>query len=331
MSFSFDPPRPDTAAQGGGLLVRLRKVAQSKRVTLPCRLNLHYLQGAGLVFSDAETSFWVELTSAGTGQVEAKIFVNCTPEGQIEEASFIARTEESPILTAQELPEGSPFRILAEGKWWGRDLFRQRHAGGTTVERLEIGKDAGLINLSEKEWLVWENGIWQKLPFLDGAKMRPIARLRSANEKSLLLEGWDADRHVCLSFGLASAPPLKARGEDLFSSIRVRSEKQISCMMEKQCLILKTGDWVLKSGSRWQVLRKKEERDAYLMGKLVGDLFVFERIDLRQGQKVIQGDLFNTGRSQMIPIEIAANSGHRQGSSKHTAGVDRGFRRGKQR
>lgn len=79
-------------------------------------------------------------------------------------------------------------------------------------------------------------------------------------------------------------------------------------MMEKQCMVLKVGDWVLKSGGKWRILRKKDEHDALLNGKLSGELFVFEQISQNQGQKSIRGRLFNEGRSQAVVIEALAAS-----------------------
>ena len=144
----------------------------------------------------------------------------------------------------------------------------------------------------------------------------PVAHIQMYLGKALVLEGWDNDGHIRVSLNPASGPPFKMRGEELFSSIRMRSEKQISCMLEKQCMVLRTGDWVLKTGGRWKVLRKKEERDAYINGKLFGELFVFDQISQKQGQKMIQGKLFNPGRTQVIAIELSAQSVRKSGGKE---------------
>jgi hypothetical protein len=92
-------------------------------------------------------------------------------------------------------------------------------------------------------------------------------------------------------------------------------------MLEKHCMVLKAGDWVLKSANRWKILRKSQEREAYLNGKLAGELFVFDQIQSKQGQKMMHGRLFNSGRTQMIAIEMAAQSTRKAG--------ERSARRGK--
>ena len=85
-------------------------------------------------------------------------------------------------------------------------------------------------------------------------------------------------------------------------------------------MVLKTGDWVLKTNGRWKILRKKDEKDAFLNGKLFGELFILEQISQKQGQKMIQGRLFNPGRTQVVSIEMPAQSARKMG--------DKGMKRG---
>src|SRR5690606_31598397 len=121
-----------------------------------------------------------------------------------------------------------------------------------------------------------------------------------------------------MALSLASGPQFKLRGEDLFSMVRIRSEKQISCMLEKQCMVLKLGDWVLKTTGRWKILRKKDEKEAFLNGKLFGELFILDQILQKQGQKMIAGRLFNPGRTQVVSIELAAQ-GRKTGTKPRRA------------
>lgn len=317
MTFSFDPPRPVGAIDGERLLVRMKKRGESKRVVLPCRIDLEF-QGDQLVFAKEKSSFWIELAVAGGGQIEGKGFITSLEGERMEAGSFLVAGQDCPIQAAQEFPEGSPFRLLAEARWWGRDQFMEQKDGG---ERMEIGAGE-LLEVKEGDWLIWKDQKWEKCAAPE--KDRPIAHIQSFPGKALVLEGWDVDGHIRLSLTPAAGPTFKVRGEDLLSSIRIRSEKQISCMLEKQCMVLKTGDWVLKLKGRWKILRKKEERDAFLNGKLFGELFVFEQISQKQGQKMIQGRLFNPGRTQVVVIEMAAQSTRQAGSKSGEKGMRKG-------
>lgn len=317
MIFSFDPPRPDGTNEviekvGKRLLVRMKDNGESKRVILPCRLDLEF-QGERLKFAKNTSPFWVDLVEAD-GKIEGKGFITALDGTQIDAGSFIVSCQECPIQGAQEFTtEGAPFRVLAEARWWGRDQFRPTPESG---ERLEIGTSE-LLEIREGDWLIWKEGRWQKKGILDPAQKgdseMPIAHIQSVSAKGLILEGWGSEGHTRISLMTAVGPPFKIKGEDLFSSIRIRSEKQISCMLEKQCMVLKTGDWVLKTGGRWKILRKKDEKDAFLNGKLFGELFILEQISQKQGQKMIQGRLFNPGRTQVVSIEMTAQSARKMG------------------
>ncbi len=311
MTFSFDPPRPDGTADGNRLLVRMKHSGESKRVVLPCRLDLEF-QGDQLGFAKGKSLFWMDLSTSG-GQIEGKGFITTVDGAKIDAGTFIVPGHDCPIQGSQEFPEGSPFRILAEAKWWGRDQFR---AVGEAGERIEVGS-SDVLEIQEKEWLVWREGRWEKSE--KAPNDLPIARIQSSNPKGLILEGWGSEGHTRISLNSAVGPLFKIKAEDLFGSIRIRSEKQISCMLEKQCMVLKSGDWVLKTGGRWKILRKKDEKDAFLNGKLFGELFILEQISQKQGQKMIHGRLFNPGRTQVVSIEMPAQSGRRmadKGSKK---------------
>jgi hypothetical protein len=301
MTFSFDPPRPNQPLSGKHLSVYLTASQISKRCILPCRVDLQFVENQ-LVFAEGESLFWIELSNDHANQIHVKTLIT-TLEGQtIEAGSFYAPVKEMPIHNAQSLRENSPFRELADARWWGRDLFKGAQA---CSERLEIGS-AEILELNRSDWLLFQGGLWEKTSVPD--PHLPIAHIQSISPNTLIFEGWDDAGHTRVALNLAVGPSFKSRAESLLSSIRIRSEKQISCMIEKQCMVLKTGDWVLKADPRWKVIRKKEEQNAFLDGKLYGELFILDQILQKQGQKVIQGRLFNSARTQMIPIEIAAKS-----------------------
>jgi hypothetical protein len=312
MSFSLDPPRPEAKEQSQALLIRIKRGGESRKVMLPCRLDLEF-QGDHLTFAKKSSLFWVELASI-EGKVNAKAFVADLDGTALEAGNFLISVEDRPVQKASEFAEGSPFRTLAEAHWWGRDLFP---GAGVNMERLQIGS-ADLIFLQAGEWLIYKGGKWTKAS--ESEKQAPIARIQSTAAKELILEGWDTHGYTRFAIPLDLGPPFKIKAEELLGSIRVRSEKQISCLLEKQCMVLKVGDWVLKIGGRWKVLRKKDEQDAFLNGKLFGELFILEQISQKQGQKMIQGRLYNPNRTQIVPVEMVAHSSRKpKGSIKGRA------------
>jgi hypothetical protein len=313
--FSLDLPRPDRNFRNADLFVLLKHSGESKTVSLPCRIDLER-KGDQLGFTDKKSPFWLELENLSEREVEATVWVELDSKEKVEAERFLISSLPKPIQGPEEFSEGSPFRFLSEAKWLGHDVFREKYNGVQTL-RISVGAESNpVIELRDKEWLVWREGRWEKgmlgdlyavnqktSSFADSA----IARIESVDSKSLILEAWSGENHARIALLPQALTPFKIRLEEIFNAIRVRSEKQISCMMEKQCLILRVGDWVLKQSKRWKVLRKKEEKEAYESGKLEGELFVFEAIESKQGQKFISGILISFDKSQLLPIDLPAN------------------------
>jgi hypothetical protein len=163
--------------------------------------------------------------------------------------------------------------------------------------------NTGRIECSLKDWLVFKEGKWERVSDLRQVEGQPIARLKNASSGALELEGWEGTSHIRMRLALAPLPPLKMRGEELFAQLRVRSEKQVSCMLDKQCFILRPNDWILKTQGRWKILRKEEEKAAFVERKIAGEAFVLDRIEVKGPSKSIAGHYISAGRSQMVPIE----------------------------
>jgi len=301
--FSVDSPRPDQTSIAPSVFVKIKKTGQFKRVVLPCNLYLEFIEGEKLRFSEGSSPFWLELNFSLSKKIEGKVFIETPAFEKMEAESFLALAQEPLIYDSHELREGSPFRLLSEAKWSGSDKFKEKYDNGALHQKIELSHSQW-VDLKEGDWLVWTEDRWAKSS-LEAAALRPIARIKSVQSKSLVLEGWEGDQYIHLALNHSNLP-WKIKGEDLFNSIRIRSAKQISCMLEKQWLILKLGDWVLKNEGRWKILKKKEERDLYCAGKIFGELFVFEKIETKLGQKWIQGYLFSTDRSQMLWIDLPA-------------------------
>ncbi|MDE3045051.1 MAG: hypothetical protein KGJ02_00175 [Verrucomicrobiota bacterium] len=315
ISFSLDPPRPASSLKGSGLLVRLNESKQSKRVEVPVRLPIEFNKTGVLQFSSGDGRFWLDLRVGDARCAEAALVYETLTGDTTEQQIWPVVAQETPIQSAEEFPESSPFRELGEARWWGTDLFLEEYKGGEAIHRLEMGSGGTFLDVSMNAWLVFKDHQWQSIAQIEEAQGLPIARIKKATSHGLELEGWEASSHVCLRLPPTLSTPLKMRSEDFFAQLRVRSEKQISCMMDKQCLILKVGDWVLKTDQRWRILRKEEEKNAYVKGELTGDLFVFDCIETKGAVKNVCGHYFPAVRTQKATMECPVQ--RRQGPGVH--------------
>lgn len=317
IGFSFERSRPDSETSlSTAYTLRLKKSGQTQRIFIPTQIGLKYENE--LEFSDEESSFWMDLKENGTQQISVHVFV-CNLAGVVEEVgSFFVPVEESPVRLPGEFADNPAFKTLSESRLLGKDLFVSKYGEEDLSQRIEIGfaKGAEQIFVKAGDYLAWEDNKWKKTGSFSDGNGLPIARVAFFDDKILLFEAWDLAEYMRLSVSSSPPLPLKTNGEEFLTAVRVRSEKQISCMLDKQCFVLRAGDWILKEVNRWRILRKVQEKDAYMQGKLVGELFVFDRIDLKGGQKTLQGSLFNQERSQIFLVEVGANAQGKNGIVK---------------
>ncbi len=315
ITFSLDPPRPSSTADRSRILIRLAQAKQSKRVNLPASVGLEFGADQSLQFREQDDPFWLECNLTPSGQVAAALYL-ITPAGEkVCKENWISSPQETPLLSVDEIAKASPFKALAESRWWGQDLFAEKFDGsGQKLHRIEMGGEANptLLEFQTDQWLVFKENRWQQAPMDETC---PIAHVKANSSQGLEIEGWEGSSHIRFKIPQILSIPLKTKGEELFSQLRIRSEKQVSCMIDKQCLILRMGDWVLKTPNRWKVLRKKEEKEAFLTGNITGDLFVLDRIDAKGTTKSIGGQLFSIKRSQVASIECVQPIKSAQGST----------------
>jgi hypothetical protein len=301
MVISLSEPRPGLESLRSVAHVRLKTAQQSRRIPLPSRIYLCFNDQGVLCFQDEKGPFWVDLSCEAKDNLIASVMV-VIDNVEVQQAIFSRRADPTPLQKAEEFSSGSPQRILGEARWWGADLVSGL-AASAPKQRLEIGST--VLELGESDWIAWTGGKWSKIdsPFV--CRDMPIARIRSVTAQVLEWDVWDSS-HTRFAAALQSAPAIHFKSEEWMSSLRIRSDKQVSCTIEKQSFILRQGDWVLKENGHWRVLRKPEDRQQLMEGFRTGDLFILEKIDNKQ--KNIKGKLFFANRTQILAIEASASN-----------------------
>jgi hypothetical protein len=271
-------------------------------------VGLAFSDSGSVVFDREDSPFKLEIGTAVSGEWRAKLFCGGLPGLEPVLAEWTIIPTETPFSHAEEFAEGTPFRQLAECRWWGSDQVREKYGDGQAVQRIEIGAGVEPLFVGAADWLIYEEGKWKKRSKEVAPGEVPIARVLKVRSSELEIEGWDGPSHLKLSIPLMPQPQLRTKPEELFARLRVRSDKQVSCTLDKQCLILRPGDWVVKLDQRWKILRNDEDKKAFLEGGWSGELFVLEKIDAKGPVKSIGGRFFSAARSQSVPIEYAAPS-----------------------
>lgn len=315
--------RPDVDPKEAKILFSLKN--GKEQINVPNGRTIYLKesdQGKGLHSSDQATSLWVKpiLLENGAILVEARRKL-VSKEGVAgeEKGQFVVTQGGVPTRSA-----GSPFaKALKSARVFSQDLLIQKY-GGREYEAwrnkavLEIAETASYACfVSAGDFLLFESGEWNVCPFEELKPDQPIAHVKSISASGVELEIWDETGFCPVQFKLEMEKQerLQLKPEMMPSSIRLRSNSQVSCAFGKRRVILKQGDWLLKTPVGWKNLRRAEEIEQYLQHRLKGELFIFDAIEKEQGRSVVKGHLFDETRTQMQPLSLPIEVEKGQGKS----------------
>lgn len=200
-------------------------------------------------------------------------------------------------------------KALKSGKWWGPDLFLENY-GGADYRSL-LGKHKlefadSVCYVSEGDYLIWENETWKPAPTSPLSPFLPIAQVSAITSKGVQIEAWDETGFGVVSVQLAhpKVPRVNHKMEELVTAARPRAASELSCVLGKRRVVLREGDWWLKTAAGWRHLKKLGDIEDYLEHRARGELFIFESIAMEKGKAVIKGQCFDTMRTQMQPIAL---------------------------
>lgn len=285
--FSIAPPRPDRLEPAPSFLLHFLRAGIAQPIQLPAKIGLIWNDEGTLSLGSPHSLFWLEVTDS-----QATLCIQSPQNGTVLRESWLIEPTSAPLQSS--LTEKSCFRSLAEIKWVP-DAVLEHFNENPLAYRTET------FGVTADGWLVHRNGSWEPLTALEYSEGRPIAHLISHSSGNLEIEGWEGDHYVRFPAQLGNMPSLRLRSEDFISQLRIRSDTQASCTLDKQCLVLHVGDWVIKRDQRWTIIRSPQEKQKILNETLPGDLFCLEEIEA--GRSSIKGHYFATNRMQSIPIE----------------------------
>lgn len=229
----------------------------------------------------------------------------------------------------QQMREEVPFvKAIKEAKWWGPDLFLQSYGGeeyGAFHGKHKIEFSNSICFVQEGDFLMWEDAQWKSVSFDHLMPFFPIAKVSSISSKGVQIEAWDETGFYPMNMQISSpqTPRVNYKLDELISSIRPRTASELSCMLGKRRVVLREGDWWLKTESGWRHLKKLSDIEDYLAHKMRGDLFIFETVSMEKGKAEVKGHVFDAMRTQMQPIALTV-----MGSDKKNTAIARKASRG---
>ncbi len=323
--------RPDKDPSSTMYLVGLQETKGPYYLKAHYKYFLKYIQNSQIVFSNAPTPFWIEIEKASSSHLIVKACFSMSDK----ESKSICDAKQVFSLDEQEVPKEFVARHIDSRVWmrrfetasfWSSDKFFDVYGSEDPLYeknsyRLAFDLDSpDFIYIKDNTLLVWDGGVWRKPKNNEKTSSYPIALIDQLSGSQAKMIFWDCSgvfsKKIALSVKRSSA--LESSLEKEFSKIRQRSSSRITCKLGKKTALLKEGDWILKTSSGWKVLKKFDELEKYLALKLKGELFVFDRIEKKQGSCVLKGRLFDAMRThyQTVRIPISKKKKNNQLHSK---------------
>ncbi len=283
-------------------------------------------EGKGLHASDEATGLWVKpiLLDNGAVLVEAARHL-VSKEGKVaeEKGQFIVAQQGG--VPSRLNPAGQDFmKELKAARSFSHDLLMEKYGGrefahlsGRAVLELARGAASYACFVSAGDYLMYENGEWRVCSRDDLKRESPVALIKALSPVGLEIEGWDETGFcpVQIKVEMEKTGRFQPKPENMPSRIRLRSGSQVSCAFGKRRVILRQGDWLLKTSNGWRNLRRSDEIEQYLGRRLRGELFIFDAIEKEQGRSVVKGHLFDETRTQVQPLTLPIDAEKPEGKT----------------
>lgn len=271
------------------------------------------------------TPLWLEAHPTSAGALSLQVHM------LDEKGSLVSTPEQLKNITlnAQDFPKSqtvgwelggyrvdSTLLVRQKARWIGSDRFLEMHGGDdfshiVGLERVDFFDGEALYScfLGPKNFLVWKENRWTNPKTGESTVGLPLLCVRKIDEKILSLELWDAEGRAKTTLSLIRAkdhhktPNLSH--EFKFVGAKTWAQFIVECRNGER-LTLKPHDWLVLTQDGWKKLDSPEEIDAYVEGRLVGPLFILDKMHKQNGHQVLAGHLFNSSRTDVEEIELQA-------------------------
>ncbi len=319
--------RPDVESKDAKILISLKNGKEQLTLSNGRTIFLKESeQGKGLHSSEEATGLWAKpiLLDNGAVLIEAgRKFVSQDGHTGEEKGQFMIAGQRG-VPSRHNSANQSFAKELKSGRGFSHDLLMQEYGG----REYAAWREKGVIELSHShstyacfvspgDYLLYDQGEWRVCSFEELKMDHPIAQVKAISGKTIEIEAWDETGLCPFQFKIEMEKQglSQLKAEMMPSAIRLRSGTQVSCAFGKRHMILKQGDWLLKTSTGWRKLRRSEEIEHYLHHRLKGELLIFDGIAKEQGRIVMKGHLFDETRTHMQPLALPIEADKAQGKA----------------
>jgi hypothetical protein len=320
--------RPD--AQRDKVMLHFSIPASQSQASIPPQENLYLTydtRKGQWIFSQDNTpsTLWMKAFPAGD---EVKVELSMINEEGIVtkkplENSVFTLKEKDPSKMQKSFELGK-WRVDAtllsrqKTRWYGRDLFLERHGGGDFSdavgrERIDFLEFTPPYSIFAKEgdFLIWKGERWQKPKEGEETIKYPLLLIKKINDRVMNLELWDVEGRGKFSLNLLKSGDAKVTPNFLnaFKFMGAKTRSQFLFEVNQERLTLKPKDWLLFTKEGWKTLDTAEEIDDFVTRKITGPLLVIDSVERKGDAQILNGTLFNPSRTESQSIEIPLQPG----------------------
>ncbi|NGX51789.1 MAG: hypothetical protein KR126chlam5_00076 [Candidatus Anoxychlamydiales bacterium] len=310
--------RPDSKSREEKFEIKLKKSSKILKVIEGEKFFVKIDKSGSFEFSDVKTPLVIFLKSIDKNSV--KVVMETDLEDFMEAAQsktnfFTLKTTD--FVNTKDVDARDDLKLLASSKWFSKDelqKFYKTKNGIEPKERLEI--DGKIVHLNHDDVLIFKDGIWQCPISLENTQSYTIAKIKSIDSKMLEIDAWDENSNKYI-FAVPSIVKqgFSIRADQFVTAIRKRTITHLSCQIEKQRVILKEKDILIKKEGRWRLLKKDIDFDEIKNE----ELFYFDKVVSKNNKNFFVGYLFNPMRTNYLKIEAPILSSVNQRINKKRA------------
>lgn len=192
----------------------------------------------------------------------------------------------------------APFVELFKSSYIGKDLLR-------VGDNFHLLVNDESIFMKKGDLFAFIDQRWTKSEIVE-KNDQPLFRIKEVNSAQLILEGWDLNgKYYTRALRVKKIRPPQKKPANWISQIRKRTKNKVSANVNGKRMFLKKGDWLVEKNKKWSALRTDLQKEKFLMLKGESDVFVFENIDEKKGDKKLVGFLYNASRTQKQLMTIS--------------------------
>lgn len=316
--------RPDATGEEAKILLSLSAVKEPLAVASGKTLFVDAGESGPWTFSEATQSMWIKpiLLENGRVLIEAGRNVGIAKE---ERGQFVLPVGGSQGKAKEQFLHSEALASLKKGHFFGKDVWIERYGGVEFASwkdryKIELGREGAtyVVYVMAGDYLIWNGTRWEKAERDQLTSGVPLAVVKVASAQGIELTVWDPSGFYPALIELIPEPALRlvAAGDLVPSQLKLRTTSQVSAVFGKKRMLLKSGDWVLKTPTGWHVLRRQDEVENYLYHHLKGELFIIDGLVKEHERWVLKATLFNEVRTQMQAVSIPIESERRPSKVK---------------